>query len=630
LAQAHSPRSFTYFGDACFLGSSMSSITPAWVVSDDGSSQELHTDISACPISHVAVFSDRAEVTRLVSFTPSGVGEASLVLSGLTQKADTETIRVNRTGGRCSILEVSFEVRHRVVKPDVDAAGKREAHVAEVKRLQGLVSSKKAEHTRLQQARLHLEAYLKTLVTESKVSELEHVGQALDFYGQRAGALDESLAACDREQAELEASLEAATANCRAAGEGLKVKTEASRDVTVQLDVLDAEEELSLSVVYMVCDASWSPSYDLRVSSCDGDAAPSLSLTYFALVKHATGEDWKGCHMSLSTATPSKSGVAPTPARKLVRFHDAGRAPVAVAPSRRQQRMMPQQAMMGQQALMPQQAMTNALMGQQAMMQPNMMMQQAAMEVPPQAGNMVDVESEEEPTPEAKQTAVADTGAGNVSFAVERKVSINADNQPHKVTIAVLDLKPRFMYFTTPEQEEKVYMQVRVMNDSSYKLLASSKVAVFFNGSFVTTTQIGDTNPGEEINTFLGQDTSVKVEYKKLKTQHSQATGFMSHAQSTKYSFLTAVTNTKKVPVSVKVVGCVPRSNTDSIQVQLERPKPEEIVSEKDARGDNVTMQNAVTNNIVWVRKVEPGQKIELPLDYKVAWPKDRQIEIGS
>merc|ERR1719195_2406518 len=191
--------------------------------------------------------------------------------------------------------------------------------------------------------------------------------------------------------------------------------------------------------------------------------------------------------------------------------------------------------MMPQQAMMPQMQMSNmAMMPQQAM-------------VGAMGGGMENdaAQGVDQPAPETQQTAVADTGAGNTSFVVERKVTINSDNQPHKVTVAVLDLAPSFMYFATPEQEEKVYMQVRVKNDSSYKLLASSKVAVFFNGSFVTTTQIRDTNPGEEINTFLGQDTSIKVEYKKLRAHHSQATGFMSNAQSTKYSFLTSVTNTK-------------------------------------------------------------------------------------
>merc|ERR1712039_1142103 len=98
----------------------------------------------------------------------------------------------------------------------------------------------------------------------------------------------------------------------------------------------------------------------------------------------------------------------------------------------------------------------------------------------------------------------------------------------------------------------------------------------------------------------------VKVEYRKLKAQHSEATGFMSRAQSTKYSFLTTITNTKRVPVSVKAVGCVPLSSSDQIQVQLAQPGSKDIVREQDAKGDNATMQSAVTNNVVWVRKLDP------------------------
>merc|ERR1712018_444086 len=90
-----------------------------------------------------------------------------------------------------------------------------------------------------------------------------------------------------------------------------------------------------------------------------------------------------------------------------------------------------------------------------------------------------DAEGHGQPDLDSAQTTVTDSGGGNSTFVVERKVDIEADNKPHKVTIAVLEPVPRFMYFATPELEDKVYLQVRASNESNYKLLASSKVAVF-------------------------------------------------------------------------------------------------------------------------------------------------------
>merc|ERR1719325_423480 len=101
------------------------------------------------------------------------------------------------------------------------------------------------------------------------------MGRALDFYGQRTADIDKDLAICEQEQKELEASLEAAMANCDIAGEALSQRTKESRDVTVQVDVISTSAEVALNVVYIVSNASWSPSYDLRVTSPDGESAPA-------------------------------------------------------------------------------------------------------------------------------------------------------------------------------------------------------------------------------------------------------------------------------------------------------------------------------------------------------------------
>ena len=46
--------------------------------------------------------------------------------------------------------------------------------------------------------------------------------------------------------------------------------------------------EIQLLVSYVVSNASWSPKYDLRVSSDDR----TMEVTYFGIVQQNTGEDW--------------------------------------------------------------------------------------------------------------------------------------------------------------------------------------------------------------------------------------------------------------------------------------------------------------------------------------------------
>jgi hypothetical protein len=71
---------------------------------------------------------------------------------------------------------------------------------------------------------------------------------------------------------------------------------------------------------------------------------------------------------------------------------------------------------------------------------------------------------------------------------------------------------------------------VRAINSSAFPLLASDKVSVFFDGSFVCSTSLKQIFPGESFSAFLGTDSAVKVEHKLVKksTCEGKESGFMS------------------------------------------------------------------------------------------------------
>lgn len=582
------------------------------------STSTVSLEVKDCPIAHVSVFNDRAEVTRRVTFTPTAVGEIDVVCSGLTTCADPDTLRMTGIRGRCTIVEVSSDLQRRRCEPDL---GKIEALRVEVSQLDGQISRKQAARRRLLDTRGLVEKYLQTVVTAGKPSGgdatplpgLEDVGRALTFFEERTAQVDERLAACDEELATLEESLVAARAGCVKAGQSPKGgKMQESRDVTVKLEIT-VLEEIELQMVYMATKASWSPSYDIRVTASDG-AEPTMALIYFGLVKQATGEDWSGCNLSLSTAVPSRGGMPAQPPLKLVRWRTAYRhtsyqtPPVCLG---RRQVLAPQMEMA---LAAPQAAFTNSMMEVRAA---------EAEEAVPLPMDAL------EAMPQVAQAGVADAGVGHATFVIERRVNIESDNKPHKVTIAFINLSPKFVYFATPELEETAYLQCRAVNTSDYKLLASPKVSVFFNGGFVTTTAIKDTSANEELMTFLGTDSAVKIEHRRISAKHSENKGFMSsNKQTTTYEYLTTVTNTKKTPATVKVVGVLPRSQEESITIELLQPGPGEIVREQDARTEDVVMQNPITNNIVWLKTLAAGQKLELRLQYAMSWPRNKEIEV--
>lgn len=61
----------------------------------------------------------------------------------------------------------------------------------------------------------------------------------------------------------------------------------------------------------MVSNASWSPTYDLRATTEDGNPSSSVSLHYRAAIQQNTGEDWRNTSISVSTETPGLNETIP-------------------------------------------------------------------------------------------------------------------------------------------------------------------------------------------------------------------------------------------------------------------------------------------------------------------------------
>eukprot|EP01047_Picozoa_sp_COSAG01_P012672 COSAG01_NODE_577_length_15268_cov_31.213462_8_plen_296_part_00 len=276
--------------------------------------------------------------------------------------------------------------------------------------------------------------------------------------------------------------------------------------------------------------ASWAPKYDLRTSLSEANATqtpppssggddsgkgaataaaaaatqqPSMSLTYFGVVRQSTGEDWSGVSLSLSTASPATGGTPPAPPTRKARWAQ----PKILAPRRKGMKV----------AFPPQQQRQQMPMQQMQMQMP----MQASMTVPDQRRLSIDAAELSDDCDEADTSwggappavaaaagvataNVTSGGAGAANFSIERRSTINADNKEHKVTITIVDIAPELQYFATPALEEKVYLQARCVNNSACPLLASAAVAIFLDGSFVAKTHLKHTSPGEAFSVFLG------------------------------------------------------------------------------------------------------------------------------
>mmetsp|Transcript_62201 Transcript_62201/g.86482 ORF Transcript_62201/g.86482 Transcript_62201/m.86482 type:complete len:628 (-) Transcript_62201:1876-3759(-) len=588
-------------------------------------------------VTDVTVYVDRAEVTRVVEIKPERVGPHAIVIKGLTDSADTNSIRVQGGGGvAATILEVSFATTYRAedTTERADKVSKLEA-TAKAARLE--VNKIRAAVQRIEQQDKFLAGFVDTALGVGKtgdtkeaaqtqlVNDLTKVQDVFDFFEKKSASIDE----CKRglQQQREQAEVVARAAEHELAKHKSQSSDKPSNDVTVQL-ATETEangKTLILRVSYMVRGASWLPSYDLRASV----EPPSIQLTYYGMVRQSTGEDWINARVSLSTAAPASAGTPPAPPTKIVQWK---RTEVHNQQQRLHRKAVPMQSRM------------------RAM---NMIPQQAAIAFDESDGEL-SVECDEIAYGGAPEAVIAATagvksaGTGTATFMIEHPSTIESDSKEHKVTITVMELEPNFEYFCTPALSDKAYLQARVVNTSEFPFLESDRGNIFLDGSFVTSTFIKAASPGENFSIFLGVDPSIKIEHRQVKKSASEGTKgstFKSATDSTEtHEYTTLVTNTKpKEAIKITIVQIFPRASDDKIVVDLLSPSKKLVKIQGEAAGDDDVSakkdvsptkkdvansaaqfkisQNKVTNNLVFFGEIEPQGKRKIDYSYVVTWP---------
>jgi uncharacterized protein (TIGR02231 family) len=591
---------------------------------------ETRLALSQCPVQNVTVFVDRAQVTRTCAFLPQAGGEHALIITGLTQSAETDSLRLKvitrgevkgdekeqKKGPEVVIVEVSLDTHHRpkdnaqqserekVARESLKAAEKKEAALA-------------AELGRVRQQDELIQSYIRTMLTSTGSdnnppavgANLETATQLLAFHASRAAENDAKKANIEQALAEVGKEKSAATAELGQVSRSTREpESSMSRDITALLQIPDGVQEVVLSVQYLVRDALWSPSYDLRYDSRSQGGLPNnLIVTYHGVVKQTTGEDWNDIILSLSTAAPARGGAPPMPPTRIAQLRTGYQArSYAPSVSSYSNTRVPQQAMMLQ-AEMGRRYSTTAL--------------------------EADFHDEPEVTAPGPSVVVKE-GGSNATFVIDRKSTIASDSKEHKVTIAMIVLSPEMRFFATPQLEQQAYLQARSVNSSPYPFLPSETASVFIDGSFISKTKLELTAPGETFNLFLGVDAGVKVEHRVLKnttTKGKEGKMMVSKKEPSKkiVEYRTMLHNTKAVAIEITVVELCPRTSDERVVVEVLQPTGLTVGgNDTPASGESQlkvggVMQNKVTNNVVFARKLNPGEKMELPFCYSISWPHD-------
>jgi hypothetical protein len=616
------------------------------------SAQQVPTDTKEVKTSvdAVTVFNNGAQITRKKTvLLPKGVTQ--LRFTDLSPYISAESITVKATTG-VTILSVNHKINF------LDQA-KAAPELEQLKKdIEAAVRERETELTRLEVIKENIDLLQKNkdLSGKNNPVQLGNLQQVADYYNRRLTELkleenkrNETLDALDKRLRNLQ--------NQKTTLEG-KTNTERG-EISIKVSA-DAAKNVPFELRYVVDNAHWQPSYDLRAS----DINQPIRLVYKASVQQDTKEDWNNVHLTLSSAEPTLSNEAPelnpyyidygvnrpsfknkkidTPLRSLsgmiqgIITDEQGEPLPGVyvvvkgttngVSTDFDGKFSISTNVVGNnnleisyigfktQVVRPKPVMRIALK------EDNMQLEEVVVsgytgskkrsrKERDLAREVAKAEKvvEEQPTVALK---TIDTPT-NVQFNIEVPYTIKSDNQVYAVDIQSLKVPTQYKYYTVPAAEKAAFLMAQLTDYRAYNLL-EGEANIFYEDTFIGKTSIDPNQLSDTLKISLGQDKKVVVNREAVKQLTSrQMLG--SKEESTRH-WKTTVRNAKSEPIHITVLD----------QLPVSRRKEIEVIN-KNVSGGKL---NPDTGEITWELTLQPSEKKELEVEYSVKYPKNRRVMI--
>lgn len=592
----------------------------------------------------VTVFTDGAQVVRKTRVEiQKGVTE--LKFNNLSPFINPESIRIKAVSG-VTILSVLHQINFLdklKSPPEIEALDKM---------LNNLASQIQVERTHLSIIKENIDLLQKNKDLSGKNNPISatNLQQVLDLYNQRITDLKfkenertDKLAELLKKKQEIENQKNAIVGKLNTETSEVLIKVSSEKAISVPF-------ELS----YVVDNASWTPSYDLRAT----DISQPITLIYKANVKQDTKEDWENVKLTLSSANPYVTSETPELKTYFLGYNT--RPPSYERPQTlrkvngfiqgivvdEQGEPLPGATIIVKgtsigvttdfdgkfsidgnlvgakmlefsyigcetQTLAPKSIMTVRLKEQQDVLEEVVVIGYGSQK---KSTSTDKIEKKAIQDEEAEQDYIAletNNTPINVQFEIKVPYSIKSNNQSYAVEMQAIKLPTKYQYHVIPKVEPAAFLLGYVTDWEKHNLL-EGEASIFFEETYVGKTKLSPSQAADTLKISLGQDKKVSVQREKVKDFGSHQ--LIGGKREVTKIWKTTIRNHKNQPIKILL----------SDQIPISTHKDIEVLS-KNISGGNL---NTNTGKVQWSFDLQPSQKQEVNLEYTVKYPKGRILLI--
>ena len=608
-------------------------------------------------IKHVTVFTNGAQVERshAVNLT---AGEHVITFTGLSPYTDVKSMQI-KVRGKLTVLGVNYRTTH----PD---SLQRVNQLREAERLVKQIADKERElkaQLEVVNAQLEMVKTNSSVGNRTAVTPLANIKELNNYYAQETLELKKKAIAIDEELASLAEKREKQEKTVDSIAH-LKLKAITEADLTLQVPQAGKVE---FDLTYYVRNAGWYPTYDLR---SEGLGQP-LQLSYKANVFQNTKEEWSNIPVTLSSANPSRSNIAPELRTYWIDFgkqaprYDSesisdgsvsgvvldendepligcsvlvigtslgtvtdinGRYSITLPRGKNQLQfsyigyLSQTQRVNGSTLNVRMKEDTSTLeevtvIGYGVSKRGNGRVSRKAKDSEPMVEAMagaIATPYESPKLPESELISVKEQKAQfGYEFEIGQPLTLSSDGKTTTTEIARYQLPATYQYLGIPRADKDAFLVADATDWQQHSLL-EGEANVYFENSFIGKSILDPTVANDTLHFSLGRDNGIRIQREKVSARSTRR--LLASTQEQDMTWRITVKNSRKEAVSLTLQDQIPVSENSNITVTTEELSGGQL--------------DKTTGFVVWQLQLQPNEQREFIVHYRVKYPKSRRLVV--
>ena len=206
-------------------------------------------------------------------------------------------------------------------------------------------------------------------------------------------------------------------------------------------------------------------------------------------------------------------------------------------------------------------------------------------------------------------------------FDADGAVDIPANGRAHRIHLLTRKATSAMHFRCVPREDERVFREVSLENPLNAPLLPGP-VDVFLDGALTMTSNIDAVDRGGAIRFGLGEEERLRVA--RNVRVHEESKGLLGGTTEIDHTVTIEAASSLGVEVQIEVIGGIPVSDDEKIEVELNRSTPEA------KRYDQVDRGQLVKGGLRWLLTVPAGGKAKIEYEYSIRLPADYELEGGN